>query len=101
MRLAVDMGGTFTDLVLEDEVGRMQLYKSHTVPEDPVRGILACIDLAADANGVTRVALLGEAKVFVHGTTRGLNAILTRSTAKTAFVTTAGHRDILLFREGG
>ena len=95
------MGGTFTDLVLEDEVGRMQLYKSHTVPEDPVRGILACIDLAADASGVTRVALLGAAKVFVHGTTRGLNAILTRSTAKTAFVTTAGHRDILLFREGG
>jgi N-methylhydantoinase A len=101
MRLAVDMGGTFTDLVLEDATGGMHLYKAHTVPDDPVRGILACVDLAADANGLARSAFLGEAEMFVHGTTRGLNAILTGETAKTAFVTTAGHRDILLFREGG
>jgi N-methylhydantoinase A len=95
------MGGTFTDLVLEDGRGHTELYKAPTVPSDPVGGILSCVDLAADAKGVSRAALIGDVEMFVHGTTRGLNAILTGTTAKTAFVTTAGHRDILLFREGG
>jgi N-methylhydantoinase A len=101
MRLAVDTGGTFTDLVVEDDSGALRLFKAPTVPEDPVRGVLACLDLAAAATKVDRTALLADSELFVHGTTRGLNAILTRTTARTAFVTTAGHRDILLYREGG
>jgi len=101
MRFAVDTGGTFTDLVVEDSDGGLSLYKSPTTPEDPVAGVLDVFAVAAAAREQERTELLGEASVFIHGTTRGLNAILTKTTARTAFLTTAGHPDILLLREGG
>ena len=50
---------------------------------------------------LAREELLAAAELFIHGTTRAINAILTGTTAKTAFLTTEGHPDILLFREGG
>src|SRR5262245_14880471 len=101
MRFAVDTGGTFTDLVVEDASGALRLYKSSTTPDDPVRGVLDTPDIAAADMGEPREALLGRGELFIHGTTRAINAILTNSTAKTAFLTTEGHPDILLFREGG
>ena len=101
MRFAVDTGGTFTDLVVEDDDGRLSLYKSATVPADPVQGILDVFAVAAGERGVPTAELLGAGRVLIHGTTRGLNAVLTGTTARTAFLTTEGHPDILLFREGG
>ena len=101
MRFAVDTGGTFTDLVIEDDAGVLTIYKSPTVPGDPVEGILNAFGVAADELGLDRAELLGSGETLVHGTTRGLNAVLTGDTARTAFLTTAGHRDILLLREGG
>jgi N-methylhydantoinase A len=101
MRLACDVGGTFTDLVLEDDGGRLRLYKAPTTPADPIVGLLAAVDLAAADLQRTRRALLAGVASFVHGTTRAINAILTGATARTAFLTTEGHRDILLLREGG
>ncbi|MDO8209560.1 hydantoinase/oxoprolinase family protein [Conexibacter sp. CPCC 206217] len=101
MRFAVDTGGTFTDLVIEDDDGRLSVHKSSTVPSDPVQGILDVFAVAADARGVTRAQLLDAGSTLIHGTTRGLNAVLTGNTARTAFLTTAGHPDILLLREGG
>lgn len=100
-RFAVDTGGTFTDLVIEDEAGRLDLYKAATTPDDPVRGVLDAFTVAAAARGVARDELLAQGSAFIHGTTRGLNAILTRTTARTAFLTTAGHPDVLYLREGG
>ncbi|MEU7815944.1 hydantoinase/oxoprolinase family protein [Pseudonocardia sp. NPDC049154] len=100
--IATDMGGTFTDLVLEDRrTEQVHIVKSPTVLDDPIRGILAAVDLAAAEIGVGRRELLAGTDTFVHGTTRALNAILTGTTARTAFLTTRGHPDILLFREGG
>jgi N-methylhydantoinase A len=101
MRLAVDTGGTFTDLVLEDEQGALHSYKSSTTPHDPIRGVMDVTDVAAADLGIRRDELLGRAELFIHGTTRAINAILTGQVAKTAFLTTKGHPDILLFREGG
>lgn len=101
MRLAVDTGGTFTDLVAEDDTGALHLFKTPTTPLQPVEGILDCVDLAAKAFQATREELLYGCDMFIHATTRAINAILTGATARTAFVTTKGHRDILLFREGG
>lgn len=101
MRFAIDTGGTFTDLALEDGVGGLSFYKTPTTPDDPVVGILEVLDLAARARGLSRRALLGSGSVLIHGTTHGLNAVLTGKTARTAFLTTEGHPDILLFREGG
>src|SRR5207302_3266816 len=97
----VDTGGTFTDLVLEDERGELRLYKSSTTPADPIRGVLDVVDLASSDLGLTREGFLRRADLFIHGTTRATNAILTGSVARTAFLTTKGHPDILLFREGG
>jgi N-methylhydantoinase A len=101
MRFAVDTGGTFTDLVVEDDDGALSIYKSSTVPSDPVQGILDVFAVAAEARGIDREELLSQGSVLIHGTTRGLNAVLTGNTARTAFLTTEGHPDILLFREGG
>jgi N-methylhydantoinase A len=100
-RLACDVGGTFTDLVAETSDGTLRLHKTATTPADPVDGVLAAIDLAAAAAGRDRRAFLAGVGSFVHGTTRAINAILTGTTARTAFLATAGHRDILLLREGG
>ena len=87
--------------MVEDDDGGLSLYKSQTTPDDPVRGLLDVVEVAARERGISREAMLGQGEMFIHGTTRATNAILTNSTAKTAFLTTQGHPDILVFREGG
>jgi N-methylhydantoinase A len=99
-RMAVDTGGTFTDLALEG-AGALRSYKSPTTPDDPIRGVLDVVALAAADLGVAPDELLGRTELFIHGTTRAINAILTGHVARTAFLTTRGHPDILWFREGG
>jgi N-methylhydantoinase A len=100
LRLSVDIGGTFTDLVVEER-GELRLFKSPTMPADPVQGILDVLAMAAEADGVALGDLLARVESFSHATTRGLNAVLTGNVARTAFLTTAGHPDVLLLREGG
>jgi N-methylhydantoinase A len=101
MRVAVDVGGTFTDLVVDDGNGRLELHKSTTTSPDPIDGILTVLDIAAAAHGQSLRAFLASVETFIHGTTRAINALITGTTAKTAFLVTAGHPDILLIREGG
>ncbi|WP_027134139.1 hydantoinase/oxoprolinase family protein [Geminicoccus roseus] len=100
MRLACDTGGTFTDLVVEDG-DEIRLFKASTTPDDPVRGVLDALGLAATHYGLERSDFLARGQMFIHGTTRAINAILTGNTAKTAFLTTEGHPDVLVIREGG
>ena len=47
MRFATDTGGTFTDLIIEDDDGRISMFKAATVPDQPVKGVLAAFDIAA------------------------------------------------------
>jgi N-methylhydantoinase A len=101
VRFAVDTGGTFTDLVLEDAQGRVHMFKAPSTPADPVEGILAAVEAAAAGLGTTARDLLRQGELFIHGTTHAINAIITGNTARTAFLTTQGHRDILVIREGG
>jgi N-methylhydantoinase A len=101
LRFAVDTGGTFTDLVVDDGSGALCLCKSPTTPDDPIRGVLDVLDVAARDRGIPRSDLLARGELLIHGTTRAINAILTGVTATTAFLTTSGHPDILLYREGG
>jgi N-methylhydantoinase A len=101
MRFATDTGGTFTDLVVEDDQGRITMYKASTVPNDPVAGVLAALTLAAGDRGLALRDLLALGDTFIHGTTHAINAIITGRTARTALIVTEGHRDILVFREGG
>lgn len=100
LRLATDTGGTFTDLVVEDG-DEIHLFKSPTTPADPAQGVLDVIALAADHYGQSLADFLARADIFMHGTTRSINAILTGGTAKTAFLTSEGHPDVLTIREGG
>jgi N-methylhydantoinase A len=101
MRFAIDTGGTFTDLIVEDETGVCRMFKARTTPADPINGVLDALSLAADGFGCTLRSLLSQGTVLVHGTTHAINAIITGRTARTAFLTTEGHRDMLVLREGG
>jgi N-methylhydantoinase A len=101
LRAAVDTGGTFTDLLLDDGEGALRQFKAPTTPEDPLQGVLDVLDVAADALGISRRGLLARLTGFLHGTTRPINAVLTGTTAPTALIVTHGHPDILVLREGG
>ena len=101
MRFAIDTGGTFTDLVVEDDEHNIRLYKTPTVVSDRVDGVVESLKLAAADLDLSLQELLKRGELLVHGTTTATNAIVTGATAKTAFLTTAGHPDILVLREGG
>lgn len=101
MRLACDTGGTFTDLMVEEDEGVLRLYKAPTTPEDPIEGVLNALRLAAADRQLPLAKFLAQCDLFIHGTTHAINAIITGKTARTAFLTTQGHPDILVLREGG
>jgi len=87
-RIAVDIGGTFTDLVyLDERTGDVREEKAHTTPADFGLGVLNVLDKAG--------LPLDEASYFTHGTTIVINALTERKGAKTALVTTKGFRDVL------
>ncbi len=101
MRFASDTGGTFTDLIVEDDNGNLSMYKAATTPDDPIKGVLEALSHAAKDRDIELADLLAAGSMLIHGTTHALNAILTGNTAKTAFLTTQGHPDILVLREAG
>ncbi|MBI1778423.1 MAG: hydantoinase/oxoprolinase family protein [Proteobacteria bacterium] len=89
-RLAVDIGGTFTDVVLEGPKGRVTT-KVLTTPAAPELGVIDGIEAVLRAAALAPEAI----DLFIHGTTLATNALIERKGAKTAFITTAGIRDIL------
>ncbi|WP_088562066.1 hydantoinase/oxoprolinase family protein [Arboricoccus pini] len=100
-RISVDTGGTFTDVVVADEFGRLTVGKALTTPERAFKGLSDALNDAAEALAMDLPALLAQTELFVYGTTRATNAIVTRRGAKTAFLTTEGFPDILVLKEGG
>lgn len=100
-RISVDTGGTFTDLALSDAERVIGIFKEPTTPDDMFRGILSALELAGHRVGLDVGGLLRETEEFVYATTRSTNAILEQELEPPAFLTTRGHRDILLYREGG
>jgi N-methylhydantoinase A len=101
MRVSADVGGTFTDLVAETAAGQFRLFKTPTTPEDPAIGVFDALTLAATGYGSSLKQFLAGIDMLIHATTLATNAVLANRTARTALLTTAGHPDILLFREGG
>lgn len=101
IRLSIDVGGTFTDLVVEAADGAIRIHKSPTTYPNPIDGVMAVIGLAAEAAGLTLRDFLGQTETLFHSTTRAINAVVTERTARTALVVTEGHPDILVLREGG
>lgn len=91
--VSVDIGGTFTDVVVFDEVnGRTVVGKSLTTPGDLQKGVIDGLKQTADDLDVPLNSLLAEAHRFVHATTQSSNAIFAFAGAKTAVVTTRGIR---------
>ncbi len=92
LRVATDIGGTFTDLVYVTTDGKVGTAKSHTTPGQFEKGVM---DVIEDSH-----ILPSEFVSFVHGTTIVINAITERKGAKTALITTQGFRDILEIGRG-
>jgi N-methylhydantoinase A len=87
LRLAADIGGTFTDVAAFDETShRLLLGKSLSTPRAMVEGIEAGVTKAGTA--------FSEAALFLHGSTVAINTMLERTGAKTALITTRGFRDV-------
>jgi N-methylhydantoinase A len=101
MRISVDTGGTFTDVVVADAEGRLTIGKASTTPERIWLGLRGALEAAAEQLELSLAELLGSASVLIYGTTHATNAIVTGRTAKTALLVTEGFRDLLVIKEGG
>jgi N-methylhydantoinase A len=92
VRVAVDIGGTFTDATLiDEESGAVSIAKVLTTPADPSEGFMQAVDRAL-ADGKVKAAQVG---FVVHATTVATNAIIEGKIARGGFVTTEGFRDLL------
>ena len=92
MRIGVDSGGTFTDVVAYDPArGRLVFHKVASTPDDPAEGIVRGA-LGAAERAETQAA---DVAMLIHGTTVATNQVLQRSGARVALITTAGFRDVL------
>ena len=90
VRLAVDIGGTFTDVVLDTGL-QLVTDKLLTTPEAPERAVLEGVAAVLERAGIPA----SEVGVLVHGTTLATNALIERKGARTALLTTQGVRDVL------
>ena len=91
-RLGVDVGGTFTDLLLfDEESGNSWRNKTPSTPADSSEGILNGLEAVCAAAGVSP----SEIEVFLHGTTVATNAVLEGKSARVGLVTTEGYRQIM------
>ena len=91
-RIGVDIGGTFTDIVLWDGAGdNLILDKILTTPDDPSRAVLEGISRVLETAGIGAKDLAS----VIHGTTLVANALIERKGVKTGLITTAGFRDVL------
>ncbi len=90
-RVAVDVGGTFTDIcIMDEESGAIRIEKTSSTPHDPMQAIL---------NGIEQAKIdLAEVTMFSHGTTVATNALITRRIPRTAMVCTEGFRDVVEIR---
>ncbi|MCY4497892.1 MAG: hydantoinase/oxoprolinase family protein [Rhodospirillaceae bacterium] len=94
-RIGVDIGGTFTDVAVLDEVsGRIGIVKTSTTPRDFVAGVVHALKAAMARHGVPA----SDVVLLSHATTVVTNAILEEKGAKTALITTRGFRDVLELR---
>jgi N-methylhydantoinase A len=98
-RIGVDVGGTFTDVVLARD-GGLVLDKHPTTPRDQSEGVLGGLRRLADGQGIDLAALLKRTEMIVHGTTTADNTMIEMSGAVTGLVTSEGNRDQIEIRRG-
>src|SRR5262244_908077 len=86
-RIGVDVGGTFTDMVLRDAAGAARIFKAPSVPADPSQGVLNVLRLAAEELDLPLSGLLRNCTLFVHGSTVATNTILEKNGARVGMLT--------------
>ena len=92
VRLGIDVGGTFTDVVVIDEAkGTINLTKTPSVPQAPNKAVINGINKIVDMYDVD----LSQVDFLIHGTTVATNALIERKGVPTALITTKGFRDVL------
>lgn len=98
MYLGIDIGGTFTDLVLMDDSGSISTSKAPTTPGELEKGVFDAVAVVAQTKGLTPEQLLSRITSFGHGTTQATNALIERTGATTALITTRGFGDTLMLQ---
>jgi N-methylhydantoinase A len=94
-RIGVDVGGTFTDLIFfDDETSEVRVGKEPTTPTIPEEGVMEAVARVVSSDTMQAV------RYFLHGTTVGLNSLLTRTGAKVGLLATRGFRDVIEIRRG-
>ena len=92
LRIGIDVGGTFTDVVMVDELtGRFHYTKTPTTHKDLTLGVLKGLEEILSIGSVA----MEDVDYIIHGTTIGTNAIIEGTGAKVGLITTAGFEDVL------
>jgi N-methylhydantoinase A len=91
--VGVDVGGTFTDAVLDDDAGTIVAAKAPSTPPDYSLGVMDVIALLAEQLGESVEEMLAKTHHIAHGTTSSLNALVMGNVPPVGFLTTVGHRD--------
>ena len=94
MIVGIEVGGTFTDLVMVDDAGRLRVHKLPSTPSDPSVAAVTGLREIIDAAGVSG----GAVSELLHGSTIAANALIQRRGARTALITTKGFRDVLFIQ---
>jgi N-methylhydantoinase A len=99
-RVGVDIGGTFTDVAVVDDQGKLVIWKEDTTPAHPERAVQDGLSRVASLLGLDVGAFLSKVSPFVHGSTVATNTIIQRRGPRLGLVCTEGFRDVLYLRDG-
>jgi N-methylhydantoinase A len=99
--IGTDIGGTFTDCVIMDKEGHLNIGKALSTPGDFSKGCTDSIEATTSANNLDLDEVIRKASIFALGTTIAENAIITRGGARTGLLTTKGFEDTILMMRGG
>jgi len=99
-KIGIDVGGTFTDIVVQDDIGALSQGKVSSTPGQESEGVLAALTLMGDRVGEALPDFLSQTSVINFGTTVATNAMLQHKGVPVAMITTGGFRDIVELRRG-
>jgi N-methylhydantoinase A len=100
-RVGIDIGGTFTDLVLLKDDGEFYVYKEDSTPDEPLLAITRGLSGISEESGISVSDLLQETEFLVHGQTMATNALIQRNGPVIGLMATKGFRDITYLGRGG
>ena len=95
LKIGIDFGGTFTDIIAVDDAGKLWATKASSTPDDFSRGVLDSLTALAETMNMDRAEMMSSVVEFVNGSTVATNAIAQWRGAKVGLLVTRGFRDVL------